>query len=144
MKLHDRTRRGVQEAPSMIGLLLLGEACLLQQRDRPGPVVEHEQVNVRHGTMGDGVVQTLGEGGPFQRQTAQPLSLEDLLDPARRIELPHPKRKGLLIGPAQGRSGGVWPTDSLVADDLMEEPSQTLLACGFHEQACARLVGRGG
>lgn len=67
MKLHDRTRRGVQEDPSMVGLFLLGEAGLLQQCYCAGPVVEHEQVHVRHGTMGDGIVQALGEGGPFER-----------------------------------------------------------------------------
>jgi hypothetical protein len=53
MKLDERTRRGVEEAPGVIGLSLLGEACFLQQRDRPG-------------AMGHGVVETLGERGPFE------------------------------------------------------------------------------
>jgi hypothetical protein len=127
----------------MVGLFLLDEAGLLQQRDRPGPVVEYEQVDVRHGAMGHGIVQALGERGPFERQTTQPSSPEEVLDPVRRIELTHPERKGLLVGPAEGRSGGIRPTDILLDNSLMEEPRHTLLARRFHEQACPRLAGSG-
>ncbi len=67
MKLDDRTRRRVEEGPGVVGLSLLGEASLLQQRDRPGPRVEHQQVDVRHGSMGHGVVEALGERGPLER-----------------------------------------------------------------------------
>jgi len=89
MKLHDRTRRWVQESPGMVGLFLLGEAGLLQQRDRLGPVVEHKQINVGHRTMGHGIVQALGERGSFERQTTQSSSTEKVLDPVRRLELAH-------------------------------------------------------
>ena len=41
MKLDDGTRRWVEEGPGVVGLSLLGEASLLHQRDRPGPLVEH-------------------------------------------------------------------------------------------------------
>jgi hypothetical protein len=103
----------------MVGLFLLGEPRLLQQRDRLGPVVEHEQINIRHGTMGHGIVQALGERGSFERQTAHPSSPEELLDPARHIELAHPERKGLLVGAAEGQSSSIWPTDALLTNGLM-------------------------
>ena len=66
MKLDDRARRAVEEGPGVIGLSLLGEACLLQQRNRPGPLVEHQQVDIPHGAMGDGVVEALGKRGPLE------------------------------------------------------------------------------
>jgi hypothetical protein len=144
MELHERPRRGVQKGPSMVGVFLLGEPRLLQQRHRLGPVVEHKQVNVRHGTMGHGIVQTLGERGSFERQTTQPPSPEELLDPARHIELAHPERKGLLVGPAERQSSGIWPTDALLTNGLMEKSNQTLLPRDFNEQACPRLIRSGG
>lgn len=144
MKLHDRTRHGVQEPTSMVGLFLLGQAGCLQQRDRAGPIVEHEQVHVRHGTMGHGIVQALGERGSFERQTAHPSSPEELLDPARHVELAHPERKGLVVGPAEGQSSSIWPTGALLSNGLMEKPSQTLLPRDFHKQAGPPFVGSGG
>ena len=140
MKLDDRARRGVEEGPGVIGLSLLGEASLLQQRDRPGPLVEHQQVDVRHGAMGHRVVEALGERGPLERQTPHPSRPEEILDPARGIELAHPEGEGLLVGPAERHSCSIWPADSLLADRLMKKPGQTLLAHHLYEQVCQRLV----
>ena len=144
MKLEDRTRRWVEEGPRVVGLSLLGEASLLEQRDRPGPLVEHQQVNVRHGAMGHRVVEALGERGPLERQTTHPSRREEVLHPARRIELAHPKSKVFLLGPAERHSRSIWPADLLLADPLMKEPRQTLLAGYLDEQACQRLVGNSG
>ena len=66
MKLDEHTRRRVEEGPGVVGLSLIGEAGLLQQPDRPGPFVEHQQVNVRHGAMGHGVVEALDERGSLE------------------------------------------------------------------------------
>ena len=144
MKLDDRTRRWVEEGPGVVGLSLLGEASLLQQRDRPGPLVEHQQVDVRHGAMGHGVVEALGERGPLEGQTTRASRPEKVLDPARRIELAHPKGEVLLLGSAERQSYSIWPADSLLADRLMKKPGQTLLAGYVDELACQRLVGSGG
>jgi hypothetical protein len=144
MELDDRARRGVEESPGVIGLCLLGEACLLQQRDRPGPLVEHQQVDVRHGAMGHGGVEALGERGSLERQTTHPSRPEEILDPARRIELAHPKGEVLLLGPAERHSRGIWPADSLLGDPLMKKPCQTLLAGYLDEQAYQRLGGSRG
>jgi hypothetical protein len=141
MKLDDRTRRWVEEGPRVVGLSLLGEASLLEQRDRPGPLVEHQQVNVRHGAMGHRVVEALGERGPLERETTHPSRPEEILDPARRIELAHPKSKVFLLGPAERHSRSIWPADLLFADCLMKKPGQTLLARHLDEQACQRPVG---
>jgi len=67
MELNDRTGCRVEEAPGVVGLSQVDEAGLLDQRDHPGPLVEHQQVDVRHGTMGRGVVEALGERGPLER-----------------------------------------------------------------------------
>jgi hypothetical protein len=91
--------------------------------------------------MGHGVVEALGERGPLERQTPHPSRPEEILDPARGIELAHPKGEVLLLGPAERHSRGIWPADSLLADPLMKKPRQTLLARHLYEQACQRLVG---
>jgi hypothetical protein len=94
--------------------------------------------------MGHGLVEALGERGPLERETTHPSRPEEVLDPARRIELAHPESEALLLGPAERQSCSIWPADSLLADPLMEKPRQTLLAGYLDEQACQRLVwGRG-
>jgi hypothetical protein len=90
--------------------------------------------------MGHRVVEALGERGPLERQTPHPSRPEEILDPARRIELAHPKSEVLLLGPAERQSCSIWPADSLLADPLMKKPRQTLLAGYLDEQACQRLV----
>jgi hypothetical protein len=65
---------------------------------------------------------------------------EEVLDPARPIELAHPKCEVLLLGPAERQSCSIWPADSLLADRLMQKPGQTLLSGYLDEQACQRLV----
>ena len=72
MELDERTGCGVEEAPGMVGLSQFGEASLLEQRNRPGPLVKYQQVDVRHGPMGHRVVEALGECGPLERQTTHP------------------------------------------------------------------------
>ena len=118
MKLDEHTRRRVEEGPSVVGLSLIGEAGLLQQPNRPGPFVEHQQVYVRHGAMGHRVVEALGKCGPLERQTAYPLHSKEVLDPACRVELAHAKGKSRLVGAAERHSGSIWPA-SLLVDGLM-------------------------
>ena len=135
MKLDDRARRGVKEGPSVIGLSQLGDASLLQQRDRLGPFGEHQQVNVRHGAMGHRVVEALGERGPLERQTTHPSRPEEILDPACGIELAHPKGEVLLLGPAERHARRAGPAGSLLAERLMKKPGQALLTGYLREHA---------
>jgi hypothetical protein len=135
MKLNACPQGGVEKDPSMIGRSMLGKPRFLQEPDRPGPVVEYQQVHVPHGTMGDGIVQALGERRPFERQTTDPLRAEKILDPVCRIELPHPKSERVLLGPAERYLGRVRPPGSLLADCLMKKPGEALLAGRLDQQA---------
>jgi len=94
--------------------------------------------------MGHRVVEALGERGPLERQTTQPSRPEEILDPARGIELAHPKGEVILLGPAERHGRRARPASSLLADRLMKKPRETLLACDLDERACERLVGSRG
>jgi hypothetical protein len=135
MKLNAYPQGGVEKDPSVIGRSLLGKPRFLQEPDCPGPVVEYQQVHVPHGTMGDGIVQALGERGPFERQTTDPLRSEKILDTVCRIELPHPEGERVLLSLAERYLGRVAPPGSLLVDCLMKKPGEALLAGHLDEQA---------
>jgi hypothetical protein len=127
MQLNDRPGCRVEEAPGVVGLPQVDEASLLHQRDRLSPTVEHQQVDVRHRTVGHGVVEPLGNRGTLERYATHPALPEEFLDSARRIELAQPESEGLLVGAAQCSSGCMRPVDLPLSDPLMEKTSQTLL-----------------
>src|SRR5262245_8837525 len=94
--------------------------------------------------MRHGVVEALGERGPLERQTSHPSRLQTLLNFSCRIELAHPKREVLLLGPAERQSCGICPADSLHAERLIKKRGHTLLACHLRERGGQRLVRSSG
>jgi hypothetical protein len=140
MELNACPQGGVEKDPSVIGRSLWGKTRLLQEPDCPGPVVEYQQVHVPHGTMGDGLGQALGERGSLEGQTADVLRSEEILHPARGIELAHPYGELFLLGPAERHLGRVGPPGPLLVDCLMKKPGEALLAGHLDEQASPSFV----
>jgi len=121
MKLDERTGCGVDEAPGMVGLFQLGEASLLQRRNRLGPLVKYQQVDVRHGPMGHRAVEALRNRRTLERQATHPARAEEFLNPARRIELAESNGECLLVGAAESSSVSIWPAQSPLSERLMEK-----------------------
>jgi hypothetical protein len=129
MELDNRAGCGIEEATGMLSRFQLNEASFLEERNRPGPVVEYQQIDVRHGAMSHGVVEALGNRGTLEREATHPALPEEILNPVRRIELTQPKGKSILVGVPEGRSSKIWPADPLLSDRVMKKAGQTLLPC---------------
>jgi hypothetical protein len=120
MKLEFRSQHRIEERQGVIGPFLWAEAGLLQQTDCPGPIVEYEQVDINHRAVSDGVVQPLGEGGPFERQATQAAGSEEILDASGRVELAHSPGEIVLDGLAERLSAPLRPASLSFADRLMQ------------------------
>jgi hypothetical protein len=75
------------ERPSVIGSLGTRVLGSFEDRDSLGEAVQHKDVNVRHGSFGNGGIEALGQGGSLERECSQAVLLEKSQGTPRGLEL---------------------------------------------------------
>ena len=133
VKLDDRPGGGIHEAPRVVRRIGVPEAGIPEDAHRRRPIVEGQDVDVGHGTVGDAVVEALDEGRALEREAPETAVAQETGDPRRGVELANPPDEGAVMRLAKRIDQEGRPRHALRDDVGVEQAAHALLRGGRHE-----------